>query len=82
MTTNDEIQQRFFTAQDGKPATEQQKYSVRRIRDETITLARIIEVHVPAGRNKAIALTALEDVLMRANRGIFADQVPDATVAA
>jgi hypothetical protein len=29
---------------------------------------------VPAGRNKSLALTALEDVQMRANRGIFAPE--------
>ena len=45
---------------------------------ETLTslavgLGAQIELLVPEGRNKSIALTALEDVLIRANRGIYTE---------
>jgi hypothetical protein len=63
---------RFFTATSGAPATDQQKQVVSALRDRIIELALVIELHVPDGRNKSLALTALEDVQMRANRGIFA----------
>lgn len=65
------MRRRFFTAATSVPPTEQQKLAVIRIRELVIDLAAQIEVDVPAGRNKSIALTALEDVAMRANRGIF-----------
>ena len=63
---------RFFTASSGQPPTNGQKNSVAVLRQYTIELAAAIDEHVPESRNKSIALTALEDVLMRANRGIFA----------
>lgn len=34
----------------------------------------LVDVVVPPGRNKSLALTALEDVQMRGNRGIFAPE--------
>jgi hypothetical protein len=45
---------------------------VVRLRDRIIALAAEIYGNVPVGRHQSIALTALEDVQMRANRGIFA----------
>lgn len=44
----------------------------RRITKAIQALAVEIEMCVPDGRNKSVALTALEGVQMRANRGIFA----------
>jgi len=52
-------------------ATDEQTHAVTEIRDATINLAAHIEAHVPSSRNKSLALTALEDVQMRAQRGIF-----------
>ena len=45
---------------------------------ETLTslavgLGAQIELLVPDGRNKSLAWTALEDVLIRANRGIYTE---------
>ena len=40
--------------------------------EAVVELGHRIEFLTPAGRNKSLALTALEDVHMRANRGIFA----------
>lgn len=62
---------RFFTAQSGAPATDAQKSAVANINQEIIELATLIDLSVPDGRNKSLALTALEDVSMRSNRGIF-----------
>jgi hypothetical protein len=65
------VEQRFFTAAAGKPPTDQQKLDVAKLRELIIDLGTAIEDRVPNGRNKSLALTALEDVQMRANRGIF-----------
>jgi len=64
---------RFPTAADGAPPTDEQREAVKQIRNATINLAAHIEGNVPSSRNKSLALTALEDVQMRANRGIFQD---------
>ena len=52
-----------------KPTEEQaSKYPV--IRDKAKDLAYIIKENVPAGREQALALTKLEEVVMWANAGI------------
>ncbi|WP_100811779.1 Acb2/Tad1 domain-containing protein [Microbacterium sp. BR1] len=66
------LEQRFMAAATGKPPTDEQRAAVAQITVAVIHLASHIEALVPAGRNKSLALTALEDVQMRANRGIFA----------
>ena len=67
------IKDRFITASGGTPPTDAQKAAVAKLRDAVVLLAEYVDEYVPDGRNKAIALTSLEDVQMRANRGIFAD---------
>lgn len=57
---------RFFTASE--------EPRVKELRGLIQGLGQTIDVLVPPGRNKALALTALEDVQMRANRGIFAPE--------
>ena len=42
------------------------------IQGAVVHLATLIDIYVPTGRNKAIALTELESVHFRANRGIHA----------
>ena len=70
-----DIKSRFGqTAATGKPPTPEQIVAVARLRDQCIDLALLIVDKVPPGRNQSIALTALEDVQMRANRGIFAEE--------
>lgn len=71
-TARDRVEARFLTAAGGQPPTDQQRLSVAELRDLIVDLATAIEDRVPEGRNKSLALTALEDVQMRANRGIFA----------
>ena len=70
-TARDRVVSRFFTATTGKPATDQQKINVAKLCELIVELGTAIEERVPNGRNKSLALTALEDVQMRANRGIF-----------
>jgi len=57
---------RFFTASEHE--------DVVALRDVIVELGAQIEARVPAGRNKALALTALEDVQMRGNRALFAPE--------
>lgn len=64
-------EQRFFTATSGAPATDDQKDVVAALRNLIVDLAEVIVLAVPNGRHKSLALTALEDVQMRANRAIF-----------
>jgi hypothetical protein len=64
---------RFQTAADGQPPTAEQRAKVKVLTELVVDLAAAIDHTVPEGRNKSLALTALEDVHMRSNRGIFMD---------
>lgn len=66
--------EQFFSAAEGREPTDDERalissltYAVRRLGQEIIQ-------NVPNGRNKSLALTALEEVQMRANRAIFDPQ--------
>ncbi len=72
MAEPDPLEQRFLTASGGTPPTDEQKHAVAKLQEAIIQVASHIHAFVPAGRNMSLALTALEDVQMRANRGIFA----------
>lgn len=65
------VNETFFTAQSGRAATDSDRKLVADIEAAVKQLALIIELDVPAGRNKSLAKKALEDVQMRAIRGIF-----------
>lgn len=67
------ITDRFADSSTGKPPVAGQRIAVATVRKEIVALATAIYEAVPDGRNKAIAITSLEDVQMRANRGIFTD---------
>lgn len=62
---------RFAAAATSAPPTDEQRHQVSVLQGTIVDLAAKIELVVPDGRNKELALTALEDVQMRANRGIF-----------
>ena len=63
---HEQAKARFFTASEHPP--------VVALRTAIVELGALVDEHVPAGRNKSLALTALEDVQMRGNRGIFAPE--------
>lgn len=65
-TAQSNAEDRFFTASEHD--------DVVALREKIVALAVEIDVRVPPGRNKALALTALEDVQMRGNRGLFAPE--------
>ncbi len=69
----DPIAKRFGAAATGNPPTDRQRLTVRKLQEAVTELGYLIEFNTPAGRNKSLALTALEDVQMRANRAIFHD---------
>lgn len=71
-TPEDRARSRFFTAATGQPPTDEQRAAVRAINAAVVALAVEIERHTPKSRNQSLALTALEDVSMRANRAVFA----------
>jgi hypothetical protein len=71
-TAEDRARARFFTASSGQPATDEQRDAVRKLNNVVVELAVAIEELTPRSRNQSLALTALEDVSMRANRAIFA----------
>ena len=66
------VEQRYGTAAGGKPPTGEQRLAVQLIGEAVNALALVITERAPDNRNREIALTALEDVQMRANRAIFA----------
>ena len=66
---------RFVTAQNNpRKITDQDRDDVDTITSAVIGLGAQIERLVPKGRNQSLALTALEDVLTRANKGIYVDR--------
>lgn len=71
-TAEDRARARFITASGGQPPTDEQRDAVRQLSNLVVELAVAIEELTPRSRNQSLALTALEDVQMRANRAIFA----------
>lgn len=61
----------FFSAAEGAPPTDEQRAQVSILTQQVRRLGQEIIQNVPNGRNKSLALTALEEVQMRANRAIF-----------
>lgn len=70
-TAEEIVNETFFTAQSGRPATDSDRQLIADIEAAVKQLALIIEIDVPSGRNKTLAKKALEDVQMRAVRAIF-----------
>lgn len=70
-TAEDIVNDTFFTAQSGRKATDTDRRLIADIEAAVKQLALIIELDVPAGRNKSLAKKALEDVQMRSIRAIF-----------
>lgn len=65
------IADRFPAAATSAPPTAEQRDAVAELQAATRELAEKIDALVPEGRDKSLALTHLEDTLMRANRGVF-----------
>lgn len=65
------MDERFFTVKQGREGVKLAGERMDTIHSMVVGLATYIEMHVPAGRNKSIALTALEDVQIRSIRGLF-----------
>ncbi|PPF39989.1 hypothetical protein [Pseudoclavibacter sp. AY1H1] len=65
------IEERFPTSVSAGPPTDEQVVASGTLRKVIVAAATAVDRLVPAGRDKSIALTALEDALMRGNRGIF-----------
>lgn len=65
--TEEELRIRFTYHE---PATEEQVDSYDRLRAHALVMARTINQKVPDSREKALALTKLEEVVMHANAGI------------
>lgn len=71
-TIEDRTRARFITASTGQPPTDKQRETVELINELVVRLAVAVEALTPRSRNQSLALTALEDVQMRANRAVFA----------
>lgn len=56
--------------QEGKAGTETRSQELERIITE---VTEWVNTNIPDGRNKSIAITALEDAEMRARRGLYKD---------
>lgn len=66
----EDIRKRFMIAQDGKPTDAQLEYQAD-IRWVFAGLAERINADVADGREKSLALTALEEALMWTGKAIF-----------
>lgn len=70
------IHERFPTSVTSGPPTDEQRTHVTNLHSRFVELGDYIDATVPDGRDKSIALTHLEDALMRANRAIYAHRPP------
>lgn len=70
-TAEQQAEEMFFNSQTGRTATDTDRELMTLINEKVKTLGRTILLDVPAGRNRSLALTALEEVQMRAVRAIF-----------
>ena len=64
------VEMRFLIAQDNRPTVEQLDFQ-RLLREEIHEVAQRLNSNVADGREKSLALTALEDALMWAGKAIF-----------
>lgn len=64
------------TAASGKPPTEEQRDSLLAVRNHAVGFLAAIFENVPDNRDRSLAITAVEDALMRANRGVFTGEQP------
>lgn len=69
------IADRFTTAAGSPPPTDEQRALVAANTAAIVAAAEQLDT-VPAGRHKALALTALEEALMWANKAVFAPAEP------
>lgn len=65
------IASRFITAAGGTPPTDDQRKAVADNAASIVAAAEQIDAVAPDGRHKSLALTALEEALMWANKAVF-----------
>lgn len=66
----EDLEDRFFIAQDGKPSKEQLDLQ-RRVRNELYETAATLNDCAEDSREKSLALTKIEEALMWAGKAIF-----------
>lgn len=66
----------LFNAKNGRKPTDREAKLIDSIQEHGKTLARTIFLDVPENRNRSLAITALEDAVMRATRAIFEPERP------
>lgn len=71
------IAQRFPTSTSGPAPTFEMRVESNGVQSAIVDAAAEIEANVPEGRWKSLALTALEEALMWANKAIFNEKRPD-----
>lgn len=69
--TSEEINSRFVTAVDGAVPTDNQRQASALIKSLILDVAHTLNSVAPDSRTKSLALTALEEALMWANKSIF-----------
>lgn len=66
----EDVADRFFIAQDGKPSSEQLGVQ-NRIREGLYVSAEYLNANVEDSREKSLAITKIEEALMWAGKAIF-----------
>lgn len=70
-TARQQAEAHLFTALNGRVATESDKTLVAQIQASSVDLLEKVFLDVPPGRNRSLAVTALEEFQMRAVRAVF-----------
>lgn len=70
----DDAKQKLRDSLYNRTPTPEQVTTIEAYREVAITLGDFIVDNIPVGRNRSLAITALEDVVMRGVKGILLDQ--------
>lgn len=71
-------QAQFFTSSTGREATDRDREIAALVNEKVVDLGTVIFQHLPAGRDRSLGITALEDAQMRLIRSIFSAKAVDA----
>lgn len=76
LTSEERAELQLITSAKGVPPTDEQRLQLELLVTNAVNFLAVIYEVVPDNRDRSLAITAVEDALMRANRGVFTGEQP------